>query len=124
MLPIAYARKPGRAAAARKTFRAASIQVHLAIPIEHIAPPDLLNRFVVRVGEQFGSAERDVLTAERDAPQRVYIETLEGPDTGLLLFRGQIGVEMFVQSFSCRDRRVVVPGEKLACDDLVNADIS
>src|SRR5205814_1008097 len=64
----------------------------------------------------------DVLTAKRDATQRVHVQTLERPDAWLLLLCRQIGVEMLIQSFIGRDGRVVVPGQKLSRNNFVNTN--
>src|SRR5215213_1947459 len=97
--------------------------MHLAIPVEYVASPDFLDRDVVGIGEELGSAKRDVLTAKRDATERVYIQTLKRPNTWLLSLRRQVCVAVLVQRFTCGDRRVVVPGQKLARNHFVNADL-
>lgn len=43
MLPIAYAGKPGRTSSTREALRAASLEMHFAIPIKHLAAPNFFN---------------------------------------------------------------------------------
>src|SRR5438034_7136407 len=122
VLPIAYAGKPGRTSTTRETFGAAAVEVHLAIPIEHLAAPDFLDGDFVRVRKEFRRPERNVLTAERNAAERIHIEAFEGPDARLFLLRRQIGVEMLIESLAGRNGGVVVPGKELPRNHLVDAD--
>jgi hypothetical protein len=51
VFPVANTREPRRTATARKTLRTASGNMHPAIPIEHVALPDLLDRDVISIGK-------------------------------------------------------------------------
>src|SRR5215213_6551269 len=123
MLPVANAREPCRAATTRKALRTATRKVHLAIPVEHVAFPDLLDRDVVGIREELGRAKRNVLAAKRDATERINVQALEGPNARLLALCGKVSVEMLVQRFAVRNGSVVVPRQKLSRDYFIDADV-
>src|SRR5690349_7479623 len=87
VLPIANTGEPGGTSAAREALSATALEVHLAVPVENVALPDVLNRLVVRVRKKLGSAKRDILTAKRNSSQGIDIQTLKRPHARLLPFR-------------------------------------
>src|SRR5712692_11385351 len=54
VLPIPDARQPGRAAAAGPALRTTPLEVHAAVPVKHLALPDVLDRSVLGIWEQLG----------------------------------------------------------------------
>src|SRR5215510_38490 len=123
VLPVADAGQPCRAAPARPRRGTSALQVQAPVLIEGVAAPDVAEARLPHVWKELGCTERDVLTTQRDPAERVDVEPLERPHTGLFPFGGQVLVQMPVQRLAERNGRVVVPREELARDDLVDTDL-
>src|SRR6267143_4828381 len=123
VLPVAHAGKPRRAAAAGPRLGPAALEMEAPVLGERLAEPDVAEARVPGIGEELRGAEGDVLTAEGDPAEGIHIEALEWPDAGLLALGRQVLVQVLVERLAERDRGVVVPGEELARDDLVHADL-
>src|SRR6185503_12435734 len=123
VFPVADAGKPGGASAARKRFGAASLEVHPAVPVEPLTLPDFLDGYVIGVRKQLRGPERNVLAAQRNAAERVHVETLERPYARFRLGYRQVPVEVRIERLADLDVRVVVPREELPGNDFVDADV-
>src|SRR5579884_441702 len=76
---------------------------------------------IAHVGKEISGAEGHILTTEGNPPESVHIQALEWPDARRQSGPRAARVQMAIQGLFLGDGGIVVPGEELACNHLVNS---